>query len=214
MCQTSGWSLLWKVSPLQDVMLLQFAVRSLWPRSLYGRPWTFQDHDPIVIKTETRPSHTSHFSPLGCDSSCLARLAASSWGPAAAGAQVRTSRASTLFTWTLDLHQGATLRAFTKQEVQDSGHATVPETAMVLLLETIQWEDGFPEIESEKQAESRLTCGTPTWKEWSRKDKPSNETERCRRKFKRLQEIGKKVKTIWPIYREYYALTRRNGQHW
>ena len=73
--------------------------------------------------------------------------------------------------------------------------------------------DGFPEIESEKKAESRLTCGTPTWKEWSRKDKPSNETERCRRKFKRLQEIGKKVKTIWSIYKECYALTRRNGQH-
>ena len=84
MWQTSGRSLLWKVSPLRDVMLLQFAVRSWWPRSLYGRPWTFQDHNLIVIKTETRPSHTSHFSPLGCDSSCLARLAASSWGPAAA----------------------------------------------------------------------------------------------------------------------------------
>ena len=191
MWQTSGRSLLWEVSPLQDVMLLQFAVRSWWPRSLDGRHWTFQDHNLIVIKTETRPSHTSHFSPLGCDASCLAHLAASSWGPAAAGAQVRTSRASTLFTGTLDLHQGATLGAFTKQEVQDSGHATVPETAMVLL-ETIQWEDGFPEIESEKWAESRLTRGTPMWKEWSRKDKPSNETERCRRKFKRLQEIGKK----------------------
>ena len=71
--------------------------------------------------------------------------------------------------------------------------------------------DGFPEIESEKRAESRLTCGTPTRKECSRKDKPSNEAERCRRKFKRLQEIGKKVKTIWSIYRECYASTRRNG---
>jgi len=155
-----------------------------------------------------------HFSPLGCDSSCSAHLVARSWEPAAAGAQVRTSQASTLSTHTPDLHQGATFRAFTKQEVQDSGRATVPETAMVLLPEAIQWVDGFPEIESEKRAESRLTCGTPTWKEWSRKDKPSNETERCRRKFKTLQEIGKKVKTIWSIYRECYALTRRNGQHW
>lgn len=58
--------------------------------------------------------------------------------PATPGAQVRTDGASTLFTRPLYIHQGATLRAFNKQEIQGSGDETLLETDMALLLGAIQ----------------------------------------------------------------------------
>lgn len=64
---------------------------------------------------------TPHFGPPGCDSLCLAHWVTSSWVPAAPGAQVRTDGASTLFTRPLYIHQGATLGAFNKQEIQVLG---------------------------------------------------------------------------------------------